>query len=59
VQDEWRQRTGGGRLAPAGYDLPALRRIIDEELEAAWGGKKTALDALSAAVMRGNQLIKK
>lgn len=59
VQAEWRRRTGGARLAPAGYDLPALRRIVDEELEAVWGGKKTALDALSAAVLRGNELIKK
>lgn len=56
VQAEWRRKTGGG-LAPAGYDLPALRRIVDEELEAVWVGKKTALDALSAAVARGNGLI--
>ena len=59
VQAEWRERTGGARLAPAGYDLPALRRIVDEELEAVWGGKKTAIDALSAAVLRGNELINK
>jgi len=59
VQAEWRERTGGGRLAPAGYDLPALRRIVDEELEAVWVGKKTAVDALSAAVLRGNELINK
>jgi len=57
VQAEWRHRTGGARLAPAGYDLPALRRIVDEELEAVWGGKKTALDALNAAVLRGNGLL--
>ena len=59
IQAEWRERTGGARLAPAGYDLPALRRIVDEELEAVWGGKKTALDALNTAVLRGNQLINK
>jgi len=59
VQAEWREETGGARLAPAGYDLPQLRRIVDEELEAVWGGKKTALDALSAAVKRGNGLIAK
>jgi len=59
VQAEWREKTGGARLAPAGYDLPALRRIVDEELEAVWGGKKTAVDALSAAVLRGNGLISK
>ena len=59
VQEEWREKTGGARLAPAGYDLPALRRIVDEELETVWSGKKTAVDALSAAVLRGNQLISK
>ena len=57
VQAEWREKTGGARLARAGYDLPALRRIVDEELEAVWVGKKTALDALTAAVERGNGLI--
>ncbi len=59
VQAEWREKTGGARLATAGYDLPALRRIVDEELELVWGGKKTALDALSTAVLRGNQLLSK
>lgn len=59
IQAGWRERTGGARLAPAGYDLPALRRVVDEELEAVWGGKKTALDALSTAVLRGNQVINK
>jgi sn-glycerol 3-phosphate transport system substrate-binding protein len=57
VQAEWRGGTGGARLAPAGYDLMGLRRIVDEELEGVWGGKKTALDALSAAVVRGNELM--
>ena len=59
MQAEWRERTGGARLAPAGYDLPALRRIVDEELESVWVGKKTALDALNMAVLRGNELINK
>ena len=59
IQAEWRRKTDGARLAPAGYDLPALRRIVDEELEAVWGGKKTALDALSTAVLRGNELLNK
>ena len=59
IQAEWREQTGGARLAPAGYDLPELRRIVDEELEAVWGGKKTALDTLSTAVLRGNELINK
>jgi sn-glycerol 3-phosphate transport system substrate-binding protein len=33
---------------------PALRSIIDEELESSWEGRKSALDALNAAVARGN-----
>ena len=33
--------------------------VVDEELEAVWGGKKTALDALNTAVLRGNELINK
>jgi len=33
---------------------PHLRTIIDEELESAWEGKKSSLDALNAAVARGN-----
>lgn len=59
VQAAWREKTGGARLAPAGYDLPALRGIVDEELESVWDGRKTALDALNAAVLRGNGLIAK
>ena len=57
VQAEWRRKTGHASLAPAGYDLTALREIIDQELEAVWGGSKTPLDALNAAVARGNLLI--
>src|SRR6266849_7214662 len=57
VQAEWRRKTGQASLAPAGYDLTALREIIDQELEAVWGGSKTPLDALNAAVARGNLLI--
>lgn len=36
---------------------PRLRAIIDEEIEAAWGGQKTPLDALNAAVERGNAFL--
>jgi sn-glycerol 3-phosphate transport system substrate-binding protein len=57
VQAEWRSKTGSASLAPAGYDPAALREIIDQELEAVWGGSKTPLDALNAAVARGNLLI--
>ncbi|MGQ0651134.1 MAG: sn-glycerol-3-phosphate ABC transporter substrate-binding protein UgpB [Betaproteobacteria bacterium] len=35
--------------------LPGIRDIIHEELESVWGGKKTPIDALNAAVLRGNE----
>jgi len=57
VQAEWRRKTGFASLAPARYDLAALRELVDRELEAAWNGTKTPLDALGAAVARGNELI--
>ena len=34
-----------------------IRGIIDEELESVWNDKKTPLDALNAAVQRGNLLL--
>jgi sn-glycerol 3-phosphate transport system substrate-binding protein len=37
--------------------FPRIRGIINEELEQVWGGKKSALDALNAAVLRGNVLL--
>jgi sn-glycerol 3-phosphate transport system substrate-binding protein len=43
----------GIRLA----ELPQIRGIINEELEQVWGGRKSALDALNAAVARGNALL--
>ncbi len=36
-----------------------IRNVIDEELEAVWGGKKTAKAALDNAVKRGNELLAK
>ena len=36
---------------------PHLHSIIDEELESAWQGKKSPLDALNAAVVRGNAFL--
>jgi len=36
---------------------PRLRSIIDEEIDLAWQGKKTSLDALNAAVARGNAFL--
>ncbi len=37
--------------------LRGIRGIIDEELESVWNDKKTPLDALNAAVQRGNLLL--
>ena len=37
--------------------LRFIRGIIDEELESVWNDKKTPLDALNAAVQRGNLLL--
>ena len=36
-----------------------IRNVIDEELEAVWGGKKPAKEALGDAVKRGNELLEK
>jgi sn-glycerol 3-phosphate transport system substrate-binding protein len=36
-----------------------IRDIIDEELEGVWSGKKSAKDALDAAVTRGNELLRR
>jgi sn-glycerol 3-phosphate transport system substrate-binding protein len=38
---------------------PRLGSIIDEELESTWQGKKSPLDALNAAVKRGNAYLEK
>jgi sn-glycerol 3-phosphate transport system substrate-binding protein len=39
--------------------FPRVRSIIDEELESAWQGRKTPVDALNAAVRRGNAYLDK
>jgi len=36
-----------------------IRDIIDEELEGVWSGKKSAKEALDAAVTRGNELLRR
>jgi sn-glycerol 3-phosphate transport system substrate-binding protein len=36
-----------------------IRDIINDELEAVWGGSKTAKEALDSAVARGNDLLRK
>ena len=38
--------------------LPRIRVIVNEELEQVWSGRKTTLDALNAAVARGNALLR-
>jgi len=45
--------SGGIRLGR----LRFIRGIIDEELESVWNDRKTPLDALNAAVQRGNLLL--
>jgi len=37
--------------------FPKIRGIINDELEQVWGGRKSALDALNAAVARGNAVL--
>ncbi len=36
-----------------------IRDVINEEMEALWGGTKTASEALDAAASRGNELLRK
>lgn len=38
---------------------PRVRSIIDEEIDLAWQGKKGSVDALNAAVARGNAYLEK
>ncbi|HVL36778.1 MAG TPA: extracellular solute-binding protein [Burkholderiales bacterium] len=55
-----RQLLAPPKEASHGMRLSALRRIraiIDEELETVWLGSKTPLEALNAAVARGNLLL--
>ena len=40
-------------------NLSQIRSIVDEELEAVWAGKKSAKDALDAAVTRGNEQLER
>ena len=37
--------------------FPKIRGIIDEELEAVWGNRKSPMEALNTAVTRGNQVL--
>ena len=36
-----------------------VRTIVDEEMEQIWSGKKTAKEALDAAVKRGNEQLER
>jgi len=40
-------------------NLPQIRTIVDEELEAVWAGKKTPKEGLDAAVARGNEQLER
>ncbi|MDE2288634.1 MAG: sn-glycerol-3-phosphate ABC transporter substrate-binding protein UgpB [Burkholderiales bacterium] len=40
-------------------NMPQIRTVVDEELEAVWSGKKTAKQALDSAVSRGNVLLRR
>ncbi len=40
-------------------NMPQIRTIVDEELEAVWTGNKTPQAALDSAVERGNQLLRR
>ena len=39
--------------------FPHVRSIIDEELESTWQGRKSPIEALNAAVLRGNAWLDK
>ncbi|HWA39598.1 MAG TPA: extracellular solute-binding protein [Burkholderiales bacterium] len=49
------RHTRGMRLA----GMRHIRTIIDDELESVWDGKKTPIDALNHAVVRGNVVLGK
>ncbi|EKT60779.1 sn-glycerol-3-phosphate ABC transporter substrate-binding protein UgpB [Providencia burhodogranariea] len=40
-------------------NMPQIRTVVDEELEAVWIGKKTPQQALDSSVERGNQLLRR
>ena len=40
-------------------NMPQIRTIVDEELEAVWSGQKTAKQALDESVQRGNLLLRR
>ena len=56
VQQMIVKTTKNSRGVRAG-NMPQVRDVIDEELEAVWAGKKTAKQGLDDAVRRGNEVI--
>jgi sn-glycerol 3-phosphate transport system substrate-binding protein len=40
-------------------NMVQIRTVIDEEMEQVWSGKKSAKEALDAAVSRGNELLER
>jgi sn-glycerol 3-phosphate transport system substrate-binding protein len=56
VQQMIVKTTSNSRGVRAG-NMPQIRDVMDEELEAVWAGKKTAKQGLDDAVKRGNEVI--
>src|SRR5205085_12701032 len=56
VQQMIVKTTNNSRGVRAG-NMPQIRDVMDEELEAVWAGKKTAKQGLDDAVRRGNEII--
>jgi sn-glycerol 3-phosphate transport system substrate-binding protein len=56
VQQMIVKTTNNSRGVRAG-NLPQIRDVMDEELEAVWAGKKAPQQALDEAVRRGNEII--
>ena len=51
-----RGRSALPRVRPA--QIEAVRKIVDEELEAVWANKKPAKEGLDQAVLRGNAILR-
>ena len=58
VQQMIRKTTDKSRGIRLGNSVQ-IRTIIDEEMEGVWGGKKSAKEALDAAVKRGNEQLER
>ena len=58
IQMTSKEPTGNSKGLRLGY-FDQIRGVIDEELEAVWAGDKSAEAALTTAVERGNQLLRR